>query len=112
MARDHVAGGNLFRNVIGLLGEGRPTLEYDRLNTFDPFWEARGIRQIRLIGKALAEDIGGDGYDYVAYDSSLSWSPSRADVAQREATAQYESLRLCVPEEARESVTKVVTGRG
>jgi hypothetical protein len=78
------AGGNLFRNVIGLLRDDRPTLEYDRLNTFDPFWEARGIRQIRMIGKALAEDVGGDGYDYVAYDSSLSWAPSRADIAQRE----------------------------
>jgi hypothetical protein len=78
------AGGNLFRNVVGLLRPDRPTMQYDRSDTFDPFWEARGIRQIRQIGKALAEEIGGDRYDYLAYDSSLSWTPARADVAQRE----------------------------
>jgi hypothetical protein len=78
------AGGNLFRNVIGLLREDRPTMQWDRSDSFDPFWEARGIRQIRHTGKSLAAEIGGDQYDYVAYDSSLSWSPSRADVSQRE----------------------------
>lgn len=78
------AGGNLFRNVIGLLQPDEPMMRWERSNTFDPFWEARGIRQIRLIGKGLAEEIGGDRYDYVAYDSSLSWTPSRADIAQRE----------------------------
>lgn len=79
-----LGGRNLARNIIGVhKGASDPTHDFDDTSRLDPFWEARGISQIHIVGELMAESVGDGIFDYVAYDNSVAWSKT-ADVSQRE----------------------------
>lgn len=75
---------NLMGSMVGIhKGASDATLDFNG-NVIDPFFGARGSTTIRTAGRVIAEDINRTGYDYVAYDNSPSWSPTTADVFERE----------------------------
>jgi hypothetical protein len=77
--------GALFQNVLTLhKGASDLNLGWDGRRVDDPVFGPRGITQVGKAGTVFAETLGGRGFDYVGYDSSLLWNPSTATVAQRE----------------------------
>lgn len=71
-------------NVLSIhKGASDVTLGFNGLVN-DPFFGARGINRIGTAGKLLTEKINTGLYDYISYDNSASWSPTTADVSQRE----------------------------
>lgn len=80
---DHM---NLMQNLVGIhKGGSDPELGFDGA-IVDPYFAERGISWIRQAGSLLAESmpLGGSGYDYVAYDNTVSWKPETASASQRE----------------------------
>jgi hypothetical protein len=85
MAEISTNEGNIFRNVVGIHKRvSDPKLDSDGGRVKDPFWNARGIGKVRIMGQLLAEDVNGGSYDYIAHDISLTWNPATADVVQRD----------------------------
>ncbi|MFQ5597008.1 MAG: hypothetical protein ACE5GK_03060 [Nitrospiria bacterium] len=77
--------GEIFDNAIGIhKGPSDPSLGYNR-SEYDPFWVARGIpKPTRIAGTVMAETLNNPDFDYIAYDSSLRWLTTTADISQRE----------------------------
>ncbi|MFN8060121.1 MAG: hypothetical protein U0Q12_13280 [Vicinamibacterales bacterium] len=79
-------GASLAMNNVGIYrGSSDPYMTNDGA-VLNPYWQSRGVTDIRNAGTVRAESLSAGGYDadYVFYDNSPSWSQSTATVAQRE----------------------------
>ena len=78
------AKSNIHRNVVGIhKGSSDSTMDFNS-QLPDPLFGSRGISTVGIAGKLLADSINSGSFDYISYDNSASWTPSTANVSQRE----------------------------